>query len=104
MKYYDVETKQFCENQNTDNTRVPFPDGMIKDYFDRTANGERFDIDKIDIPASFDREVIRKNLLYIELKYLLKNKGSEERINEIKEILYPADDEEIEQEQKPKQK
>lgn len=94
MKYYDVETRQYCDSQNSKQTRIPFPNGMIEDYFDRTANGETFDIDEIEIPSSFDKEVIKKNLLYIELKYLLKNKGDKGRINEIKEMLYPADDEE----------
>ena len=94
MKYYDVETKQYCENQNSKQTRIPYPNGMIEDYFDRTANGETFDIANIELPSSFDKDVIEKNLLYIELKYLLKNKGNKGRINEIKEKLYPADDEE----------
>lgn len=47
-----------------------------------------------DLPQNISREVVEKNLLYIELQNLIRDHGNENRIEEIKAILYPLEEEE----------
>lgn len=46
-----------------------------------------------DLPSGISKEVVEKNILYIELKNLIKTNGSQERIAEIKAILNPPQEE-----------
>ncbi|MEG1582280.1 MAG: hypothetical protein RR334_03930 [Clostridia bacterium] len=95
MKYYDVETKKYHETQNADCSRIPFSNGALLDAFDRAASGEVVDVNTLDLPNFFDKEVIRKNLLYIELKSYVNKTGHENRIAEIQAILSPKEKDEI---------
>ena len=93
MKFYDKEQKKYFERQNEDKTRIPFPDKEIEAAFERAKNGERVDIEELDIDEFFDKSVIEKNLQNLELQYLLNNGGSEERIAELQAILFPVEEE-----------
>lgn len=64
---------------------------LLKQIFDNAWNGN-YDIPQL--PSDISREVVEKNVLYIELQNLIKNNGNNERIEEIKAILYPPEEEE----------
>lgn len=64
---------------------------LLKNIFDVANKGVVVNINNLPIGSS--REVVEKNLLYIELKRLVKNGGNIDRINEIKGILYPIEEE-----------
>lgn len=59
---------------------------LLKKMFDMAHNGV-YDINLNGLPSNISREVVEKNILYIELQNLIKNNGSQDRINEIKAIL-----------------
>jgi len=61
---------------------------LLKEIFDKAYQG---DYEIPELPEEISREVVEKNVLYIELKNLLKSGGSQERIEEIKSILYPPE-------------
>lgn len=93
MKYYDLEDMKYHKEQNSDNTRIPFPDGLIQDAYDRVANGESVSIDEIPLNEFFSKEVIEKNLLYIELRRLVRLGENPARQEQIKAILNPVEEE-----------
>ena len=64
---------------------------FLKSIFDNAHNGN-YNIP--ELPADISKEVVEKNVLYIELQNLLKNNESQERIDKIKSILYPSEEEE----------
>lgn len=64
---------------------------LLANIFGLAEQGIFISLDKI--PDDVSKDVVEKNLLYIELRNLVKNGGSEERINEIKAILSPKEDE-----------
>ena len=66
---------------------------LLANIFGLAEQGIFISSDKI--PDDVSKDVVEKNLLYIELRNLVKNGGSEERINEIKAILSPKEDENI---------
>lgn len=61
---------------------------FLKEIFDNAHNGN-YEIP--ELPETISREVVEKNVMYIELQNLLRDGGSEERIEEIKSILYPPE-------------
>ena len=61
---------------------------FLKQIFDNAWNGN-YNIP--ELPPDISREVVEKNVLYIELQNLRKNNGNESRIAEIEAILYPLD-------------
>ena len=63
---------------------------LLKDIFNLAQAGIQVDLN--NLPADVSKDVIEKNLLYIELKDLIKNNGSEQRIAEIRAILYPVEE------------
>lgn len=64
---------------------------LLKEIFDKAHQGI-YDIDLSTLPSDISREVVEKNILYIELKNLVKNGGSQSRIDEIKAILNPPEE------------
>lgn len=94
MKYYDTKTKKYYTEQNSENTRIPFLDGALNDAFDRAANGESVNVEDLQLPSFFDKNLIAQFLLYAELKYLARTKTNSARAEEIKAILYPPEEEE----------
>lgn len=65
---------------------------LLKEIFDK-AHQEIYNVDLDKLPSDISREVVEKNILYIELKNLVKNNGNPERIEEIKLILNPPQEE-----------
>lgn len=61
---------------------------LLKEIFDKAKQGI-YDINLDNLPSDISREVVEKNILYIELKNLVKNNGNPARIEEIKSILNP---------------
>lgn len=94
MKYYDTETKKYYAEQNSANTRIPFLDGALNDAFDRASNGESVDVNELQLPSFFDKNLIAQFLLYSEMRYLVRTNTKPQRIEEIKGILYPPQEEE----------
>jgi hypothetical protein len=64
---------------------------ILKNIFDLAKQGKEVDLS--NLPSDISKEVVEKNLLYIELKNLVKNNGDPARIEEIKSILYPPQEE-----------
>jgi hypothetical protein len=64
---------------------------LLKEIFDLAKQGKPVDI--TNLPSDISREVVEKNLLYIELKRLVTNNGNPARIEEIKAILNPPQEE-----------
>lgn len=93
MKYYDTATKKYYTEQNSKNTRIPFFDGALSDAFDRAANGESVKVEELNLPSFFDKNLIAQFLLYTEMKYLVRTKTNATRVEEIKSILYPPEEE-----------
>ena len=62
---------------------------LLKEIFDKAHQGN-YEIP--ELPEEISREVVEKNVLYIELQNLLKSGGSQERVEEIKSILYPPEE------------
>ena len=63
---------------------------LLKQIFDNAHNGI-YDIP--ELPEHISKEVIEKNVLYIELQNLKKSNGDMERIAKIESILYPPEEE-----------
>ena len=63
---------------------------LLKEIFDLANQGKNVDIS--NLPNDISKEVVEKNLLYIELKRLVANNGDIARIEEIKSILNPLDE------------
>ena len=66
---------------------------ILKSYFNLIDNGIAVDINSL--PEGISKEVVYNATLYKELQRLEKSGGSQERINEIKAILYPPQEEVI---------
>ena len=64
---------------------------LLKEIFDKAHQGI-YDINLDNLPSDISREVVENNILYIELQNLVKNGGSRERIEEIKSILNPSEE------------
>lgn len=64
---------------------------LLKQIFDKAHNGN-YNIP--ELPEGISREVVEKNVLYIELQNLIRDNGSRERIEEIKAVLYPPEENE----------
>lgn len=62
---------------------------FLKEIFDKAHQGN-YEIP--ELPEEISREVVEKNVLYIELQNLLKTNENAERIEEIKSILYPPEE------------
>lgn len=58
---------------------------LLKNIFDLAHQGIYVPLD--NLPSGISKEVVEKNLLYIELKNLLKTGNNSARIEEIKSIL-----------------
>lgn len=58
---------------------------LLKNIFDLAHQGIYIPLD--NLPSGISKEVVEKNLLYIELKNLLKTGNNSARIEEIKSIL-----------------
>lgn len=65
---------------------------ILKQIFDLAKQNIYSDVD--NLPTDISKDVVEKNILYIELRNLLRSNGSQERIDEIKAILYSPDEEE----------
>lgn len=66
---------------------------LLKNIFDNAHNG----IYVIpELPSNISREVVEKNVLHIELQNLKKSNGDSNRIAEIEAILYPPQEDEVE--------
>ena len=63
---------------------------ILKEIFDLANQGKNVDIS--NLPNDISKDVVEKNLLYIELKRLVANNGDVVRIEEIKSILNPLDE------------
>lgn len=63
---------------------------FLKNIFDLANQGVYTNLD--NLPDGISRDVVEKNILYIELKNLIKTNGDSERIDEIKSILNPPDE------------
>ena len=66
---------------------------LLKSIFDKAHEGI-YEIP--ELPEGISREVVEKNVLYIELQNLKKSNGDSNRIAEIEAILYPVVEEEEE--------
>lgn len=64
---------------------------LLKNIFELAEQGIRVPLD--NLPSDVSKDVVEKQLLYIELRKLVKNGGSQERIDEIKAILNPPQEE-----------
>lgn len=64
---------------------------ILKNIFDLAKQGKEVDLN--NLPSDISKEVVEKNLLYIELKNLVKTNGDPARIEEIKNILNPPQEE-----------
>ena len=62
---------------------------LLKEIFDKAHKG---DYNIPELPEGISREVIEKNVLYIEFQNLIRDNGSQERIEEIKAVLYPPEE------------
>ena len=58
---------------------------LLKNIFDLAHQGIYAPLD--NLPSDISKEVVEKNLLYIELKNLLKTGNNPKRAEEIKSIL-----------------
>jgi len=65
---------------------------LLKQIFDLAHQGVYVNLE--NLPQDISKEVVEKNLLYIELQNLLKTDNNKKRIEEIKAILYPPIEEE----------
>lgn len=65
---------------------------LLKNIFELAEQGIQVPLD--NLPSDVSKDVVEKQLLYIELKNLVKNGGSQARIDEIKSILNPPQEEE----------
>ena len=64
---------------------------ILKSYFNLIDNGIVVDINSL--PDGISKDVVYKTTLYKELKKLVKTGGSQERIDAIKAVLYPPQEE-----------
>lgn len=62
---------------------------LLKEMFDLAHKGI-YDINLDNLPSEISRDVVEKNILYIELKHLINQGGNPARIEEIKSILNPS--------------
>ena len=62
---------------------------LLKSIFDEAHKGN-YNIP--ELPEGISRDVVEKNVLYIELQNLKKSNGDENRIAEIEAILYPVEE------------
>jgi hypothetical protein len=62
---------------------------LLKNIFELAEQGIKVPLN--DLPSDISRDVVEKQLLYIELRNLVKNGGDQARINEIKSILNPKE-------------
>lgn len=63
---------------------------ILKNIFELAEQGMKVDIE--NLPHSISKDVVEKQLLYIELKNLVKSGGNAARIDEIKQILNPKEE------------
>lgn len=63
---------------------------LLKSIFNEAHNGN-YNIP--ELPEGISRDVVERNVLYIELQNLKKSNGDINRITEIEAILYPVEDE-----------
>ena len=63
---------------------------ILKNIFELAEQGMKVDIE--NLPHSISKDVVEKQLLYIELKNLVKRGGNAARIDEIKQILNPKEE------------
>ena len=98
MKFYDVQEKKYYPIQNENLTRIPFADGALQDAFVAAENGQYVDVEDLVLPDFIDKEVIRKNLLLCQLRYLQRTGDNDELAEEIKNTLYPASEDEEQEE------
>ena len=54
---------------------------LLKEIFNLAHQGIYYDLD--NLPSGISRDVVEKNILYIELQNLIKNNGDKARIDEI---------------------
>ena len=66
---------------------------LLKNIFNLAKQGIYTSVE--NLPSDISKEVVEKEMMQIELKNLLKSNGSQERIDEIKAILSPPQEEEI---------
>ena len=66
---------------------------IVENYFNLIDNGISVDINSL--PEGISKEVIYKATLSKELEKLEKTGGNQERIDAIKAILYPPQEEEV---------
>ena len=97
MKFYDVQEKKYYLTQDANMTRIPFADGALKDAFEAAENGQYVEVQDLVLPEFIDKEVIRKNLLLCQLRYLQRTGDNDELAEEIKNTLYPASEDEDEE-------
>ena len=64
---------------------------FLKEIFDKAHKG---DYNIPELPEGISREVVEKNVLYIELQNLIRDNGDQERIEEIKSVLYTLEENE----------
>lgn len=64
---------------------------LLKNIFDLAHQGIYIPLD--NLPSEISKDVVNKKLLYIELQNLVKNNGDASRIEEIKLILNPPQEE-----------
>ena len=64
---------------------------ILESYFNLIDNGIVVDIESL--PSDISKDVVYKMTLYKELKHLVATKGSQERIDVIKSVLYPPQEE-----------
>lgn len=65
---------------------------LLENIFNLTQQGITVDIS--NLPSYMSKDVVEKNMLYIELKNLVKHNGDPTRIAELKELLSPKEKEE----------
>ena len=65
---------------------------ILESYFNLIDNGISVDINSL--PEGISKDVVYKMTLYKELKHLVKTGGSQARIDEIKLVLHPPQEEE----------
>ena len=60
---------------------------LLKSIFDLAHQGIYANID--NLPSNISKDVVQKNIMYIELQNLKKSNGDTQRIIELHDILYP---------------
>ena len=92
MKYYDLNDRLYHDEQNEQNTRLPYDDVYFDEIYSRARNGEKILVSDLQVPDFIDSGILQASLFMAYYLYLKNNDGDENEIACMEEILFKSNE------------